>query len=340
MFSLTSKTGTICQWLWLPWPWPISTVTKVTEQSLDGSTLVVKCNVDGTFSASLLSSSDFKPLMYVQSCPVELSEPAFVMLGISWSQPDDFRIQMNDAQIASLKFSADTCSVYHPPANRDRSTIERQNFSKENAAARLKRRGKFTGYRSNPRSIPGTSESLSAAISEQVVEAEGLLKFVDQGEAHFVPSLVNSVAKLITDKHPVGTLQLYAASTDQSLILYTSPYPNINIPIQPDFMLNFDFSADPVGMCDNPIDLDVWLRLNGSKVRERNFSNLETIKQIRNVLGSHWTYDLDPLLAYLKSTNSVTFGGNESDLLSQYITQVSRMIVSLFRRIHIKKDDY
>lgn len=324
-----SDAGTIALALKLPWPWPVEHAGSMIERELNGSVIQIASEPAGHVQASLVDRTGAHPEMNVISCPLVLTEPAFVFFAVVRERPNYMRIEVNDAIVASLSVPEEIPKTYEVPKRPERDPDNREDFSRDNATAVINRRGTLTGYQHNPRKIPGKRENLIKSLVDQSSEAQDLLKFIDGDALHHAPGLANSLNKLIVSGNPMPTLQMCAADKNASLILFTVGRPHVIVPLSPDASFYFDVSAEPTTICDNPIDLDVWLELPAASLGKKTFTHKQAISAIKNDVGSHADYDVDPLVGMLRSTKSAVVGGEKNDLSVQYIRNLAAVALKL-----------
>jgi hypothetical protein len=161
-----------------------------------------------------------------------------------------------------------------------------------------------------------------------------LLKHIDEGRIHHAFGLANLLGQMITKGEPMALVQTAAAEIGGSLTVYTSADPDLPIPIAPHGFIALNIRAVPTDVCWNPVDLDVWLETAAAIIDGQKFSHRKVIDQIRNKVGSHFSRDIAPLVAFLKSTSSAaTYGGNVHDHLVEYVRNLAHVTAHLSENI-------
>jgi hypothetical protein len=288
-------------------------------------------NQPDNFTLKSWAPQSAEAILETSSCPISLTQPGFVFLGVAWELPSQMRIHLNDTIVA------DTDSIvpdsYEVPKRKPLKPEDREDFSRDSATKRIQRRGTITGYQHNPRRIPGDRQYLIEQLAAEAAQVQEFLQLLDGGRLEFARSLANSLGLLMADGTPMPLIQMAAAELDMPLIVYTSARPNIQIPSSPNVTITFDISAQPNDICQNPIDLDVWLGLRGASLDGRDFTHRQTIAAIRNTTGSHADLDIDPLVAQLRSMSSAVTGGQEYDFLVEYVRNLAVVAVQLAQPI-------
>jgi hypothetical protein len=315
-----SNAGTVCSWLHLPWPWPPKEAVTLISRRLDGFNLRVRAEPDCLIHAALFENE--KPILIAASCPIALSEPAFVFLGVAWSSLKTMRIVVNDTQVADLESPSSAADSYSVP-KRMAPTHPAEDFSRQNATCIIKRRERVRGTRPIKNRVAGLD--VDAQLREEALQVRDLINWVRNGYVHHARGLAGRVRILISDgKLPL--LQRAAGTVNAPLIVYTSAQPHTKIPLEPNAHVMLDISAMPSAPYTNPIDLDAWLELDGMSVGGRTFTHREVVRVVGNY-GAHSDPELEPLVAFLLSTGSGVTGGKERDLFVEYVLQIASAVL-------------
>lgn len=199
--SNASSAGTVCSWFYLPWPWPPAKPITLIGRRLNGYALRVTCEPTRQIHAQILNPQSAEAILEISSCPIYLTEPGFVFLGVAWELPSLMRIHLNDTIVA------DTDSVspdsYEVPKRKPLKPEDREDFSRESATKRIQRRGTITGYQHNPRRIPGDRQHLIKQLADEAAQVRGLLLLLDGGQLAFARSLANSLGLLMAEGTPM-----------------------------------------------------------------------------------------------------------------------------------------
>ncbi len=319
-----SREGTMMTMVQLPWPWPVARAVTIIEQKQTGYFFKASCESTGRISARLTDASDSNTVLAVESCPLVLTEPAFLFLSVTWELPDDMRIHVRDALVASAKTPSDVPEIYEIPIQSNVTRAEREDFTRDNATALIRRRGTIGGAQPRRGRIAGTEETAIQSLREETAQIEDKLKLLDSGATHHARGLANSVGLLVAVGTPMPLIQICAAHRNAPLVMYTSARPNTAISKPPDASISYDMSAEPTVMTNNPIDLDVWLALEAVYLDGKPFTHRQVIKGIRNTVGSHVDYDILPLIDFLRSSAlSAATGGADHDMFVKYVRKVA-----------------
>jgi hypothetical protein len=162
-----------------------------------------------------------------------------------------------------------------------------------------------------------------------------LLKLLDGGGIHHAAGLAARLRLLVADGRPLPLLQLAAAEVDADLTVYACARPRepMSMQLAPESFVSFEVSGQPNAIYNNPIDLDAWLSLHAATANGRRYTHRETIKAIGNTAGAHIDRDIHPIVSVLRSTKSAAIGGEEYDLVVDYVRHLAIVALGLSQRI-------
>ncbi len=327
--------GAFATWIALPWPWPIDRSIALVHHSFRNAALKVICEPPDRIRVDLYEVGKSGPTMSVLSCPISAVEPPFVFLATSFELANALFVVINDTVVASSDASQEVPDHYPVPKRRETPASPREDFSKESATAIRRRRDTASGTHRHPNKVPGDDAYIRGQLLNEAKQLKDLLELLEGGGIHHAAGLAARLRLLVADGRPLPLLQLAAAEVNADLTVYTCARPRepVPMPLAPELFVSFEVSGQPSAIYNNPIDLDVWLSLHAATAKGRGYAHRETIKAIGNTAGAHIDRDIHPLVSALRSTKSAAIGGEEYDLVVDYVRHLAIVALGLSQKI-------
>ena len=315
----------------MPGPWPLSTPLTMTENKLTDGIAYLVCDPSGSLRIKVHDSED-RPVLDVLTCPIDIPQPTWAKIVFAWSLPDDWSIFI----IGKHAGSSDPSGIperllleKRPPPKK------REDFSRQNNLAVTRRHGRFVGWQPIPRRIKSSASDVRAALEDEIAQIQDLLDHLREGKLYHAKGLSSRLRMLIATGNPMPVLQLYAATRDKPLIVYTNEDRDFEEDLKSGVAASFaglSIQPQPSEMYSVPIDLDVWLDAPWGVFGGKILTNRQTIKSIADTIGSHFDQDALPLVLALRTTKSELHGAS-ADFVLLYLSHVALAVLELGRSL-------
>lgn len=323
----STEKGTIFGTIGLPWP-PSERV--LFEQVLQDGAVSLSQMRDGClrFDVSLDESGSRMLLDSGTTGPVIPRTDNRVVVSAMWENSRIVDVRVNAKTMFSRKIEATIIQQLELDA--PTTSVGRADFTDKNDQAKVGRARQLASWRRDPSRTQEGPEYAFTALTGELMQVEDLLQHVRSGKKHHLPGLMARIRLLLIGQ-PMGLLQMCAAFVDAELIAYTGPYPDTKLDFQVSGFISFNILPQPERVLDNPIDLDVWLRMRTAGVGERVYTNRDIIREIGNTIGSHLDLDVqDSVLLFRSSTVDVD---QPMDNITRYVLQVSETVLALGKQL-------
>jgi hypothetical protein len=263
------------------------------------------------------------PSAELVSCPLTVQGPRAILLTVVWQLPDRFEVAINAHPVASFDPG---CAVLESLTISDVKTDRRtaEDFSTENIAAAKDRYQRLVGHQPVLRRTKASNECMLSALRDEAMQLRDLISLAKNGAVHHIPGIGSRLRLLIAEGKPLPLLQHCAAAYGIPLVFYTDHHPRWRVPLTPDLQLIRNFSATPQPLLDNPIDIDVWLKLQAGTLSGKDFTHRQLIMATGNTVASHVSADLHELVVAARRFHSgISRTYNVQDYLRVYVLDLA-----------------
>lgn len=182
----------------------------------------------------------------------------------------------------------------------------RTDFHEQSKAAQVRRKHSLGGLHKNPKRAHGGKPLAFQHLKDEARQLADLLPMASAKEHHII-GLSSRLRTLLVGSRgsPFGLLQACAGYLDKPLTVYTSRDPGTGPPIAGGYYFAGGLSAKPQPYFENPIDLDVWLKLPQIRSSGEEYTALAVVDRIGSTTASHVDLDVHPLVADMRQTPGI-----------------------------------
>lgn len=321
MLNSSAEVGTFLAGMSLPWP-PVRRC--LAEQRFSDGALTIHQIKDARLAVEIYKTSSEGLLLAdrAESCPIICHDPARIIFTVAWIDYKIAYICINE----KYAYSTDGDQKVEKCINirsKPFTPAIRKDFRPENQAAVEKRRGRLARWVRNPDRIQHGRDYAFLSLKGEILQLKDLKSSVESGKYYHLPGMMARTRLLLIGK-PMGLLQICAAYQDAPLTLYTTANPD-RLPIGDATSLEFNASKDTSDpACQNPIDLDIWLRQFGLILEGKEYNNDLIIREIGNTIASHRDLDGQHSVSFLMSGRYGTI-----DNITRFSLMVSDVVLHL-----------
>jgi len=314
----------------LPTEWPPVTSQILHNLKVEDGNVQLTVTAQGTFRLGVYDRAE-AVLAFVESIPISLPGGTGFILQAQWEGSAAY-LRYDNTLIADTSPEA---RLVHPQP-KESGPQGGHDFSAENIAAIRSRRNRLIARVPRAGRIAGGTEHLFEGIRRELAQLMDLVDLVQQGRTHHIVGIATRLRMLIATGTPLPALQSGAAAVDIPLPVYTVGSPRHPMPDdlreKTAFSIGRGAFAQPDAISYNPIDLDVWLELNGATVGPKNLTNRMLIKTVGDTFGAHLDHDIPAEIPAL-SRLSLGIGQVEFSSLDMFLLQTAESSIELSRRV-------
>jgi hypothetical protein len=312
----------------MPWPWPPKDNVVLTRADLEDGVFTLSFDISGKLRCQIRNEQQ---TIEVASCYLMVLWPnIYTYVTVTWDWPDIEIFVEKQHLVGSNARSGLIPNQFLIVGGKPNPNLF--DFSACNAKAMTRRHGRFAG------SQPSDQTNLFQALSNEVKQLSDLLALIDGGATHHVAGIAARLRMLVADGDPLPLLQLCAASIGKPLMIYTGPHPRGGFPqddLAPSQGWATLLASSATEYLRNPIDVDVWLDLEGLRVGGKTTTNRSALRHIGNTVGAHFDAQVHPTVQMLRSV-WVANGGTQFDLLIQYLFVIARVMKDVSERLLVE----
>ncbi len=313
--------------------WPPKRNFEIQRIDFDVGTFVATATREGKICLKVIRKIDGLKIE-ARTPQLNFANTKRTKIAFSWEFPSEWNLALK-----GLLISNNDQSVPENWTVQAISSGAECDFSAQNELAFRKRRDTLAGWQTPPGRIAATSEEFLSALREEQQQIDDLLDFLRAGSLHHYKGLASRLRLTIADGRPLPLLQACAAIKNRRLLVYDSGHH-----------LSEQFAVGTVKEKSNSqitvptielerhekwpiqIDLDVWLDCRWGKVNQLDLTNRQVLKELGNLVGSHFDPGLKPIVNWM--TRATTDSrGIRATLAQIYVGQLGWITSGLIRQV-------